>query len=285
MVHASGPGLRRAAPKCASLRTRKSPVMRPAKNILLVEDEPTLQRILGSVLTDAGHHVESVGTAEQALERLDDAGAPDVDLVLSDKNLPAMNGLELMEQVRALEPRARRTIGFILVTGYPSRDSALSVLSADGDGYLVKPFRSLTHAVEHIQSVLDVDMRERRSGAPLARRLAQLLSGVPTDLGVTGASAAVLVDETTLAGPIRDTLARAGVKLDDVKKLPTSGPVAVVAGRVEDLQAFARGRRGASLVLVEGGASFSDIVTLISSGGGAIVDPALVTASAAAGGA
>jgi CheY-like chemotaxis protein len=259
--------------------------MRPAKNILLVEDEPTLQRILGSVLTDAGHHVESVGTAEQALERLDDAGAPDVDLVLSDKNLPAMNGLELMEQVRALEPRARRTIGFILVTGYPSRDSALSVLSADGDGYLVKPFRSLTHAVEHIQSVLDVDMRERRSGAPLARRLAQLLSGVPTDLGVTGASAAVLVDETTLAGPIRDTLARAGVKLDDVKKLPTSGPVAVVAGRVEDLQAFARGRRGASLVLVEGGASFSDIVTLISSGGGAIVDPALVTASAAAGGA
>ena len=38
-----------------------------ARIILLVEDEPTLQRILGSVLTDAGHAVESVGTAEAAL--------------------------------------------------------------------------------------------------------------------------------------------------------------------------------------------------------------------------
>src|SRR5687768_10440445 len=102
--------------------------MRPAKNILLVEDEPTLQRILGSVLTDVGHRVESVGTAEQALERLKDTGAPDIDLVLSDKNLPAMSGLELLDQLRALERVRTRAVGFVLVTGYPSRDSALSVL-------------------------------------------------------------------------------------------------------------------------------------------------------------
>ena len=92
------------------------------KNILLVEDEPTLQRILGSVLTDAGHRVESVGTAEQALDRLQNTGAPDVDLVLSDKNLPAMSGLDLLGQVRAFEKKARRTVAFVLVTGYLAVD-------------------------------------------------------------------------------------------------------------------------------------------------------------------
>jgi two-component system response regulator PhoP len=67
------------------------------RSILLVEDEPTLQRILGSVLGDAGHRIEAVGTAEQALERLDDS---DFDLVLTDKNLPRKSGLDLLGELR-----------------------------------------------------------------------------------------------------------------------------------------------------------------------------------------
>jgi len=251
--------------------------MRAAKNILLVEDEPTLQRILGSVLTDAGHHVESVGTAEQAVERLSDGSAPDIDLVLSDKNLPAMNGLELLEKVRAYEKKARRVVGFFLVTGYPSRDSALAVLAGDGDGYLVKPFRSLSHAVDQIQIILDADLALRRSGAPLARALAHGLSGVPTDVPA-GTTAAVLVDDDERARRIRAAFHKSGVRIDDVGGLPKTGRVALVAGRVEDLQAFAKGHVGAALLLVDAGASFSDIVSLIGCGGGAIVDPGLLTA-------
>lgn len=243
---------------------------------MLVEDEPTLQRILGSVLTDAGHRVESVGTAEQALDRLMDPSGVDVDLVLSDKNLPATNGLELLDQVRALEKKIQRLIAFVLVTGYPSRDSANAVLAGDGDGYLVKPFRSLSHAVDQIQQVLDANLATRRAGNPDARRIAQVLSGVPAD--VSGLSCAVLVDEPTIGKAIRDALEKNGCRVDDIGKLPQSGRVVVVGGRVEDLQAFARGRGGGALVLVDGGASFSDIVTLIGAGGGAIVDPALVGA-------
>jgi CheY-like chemotaxis protein len=249
--------------------------VRTARHILLVEDEPTLQRILGSVLSDRGHRVESVGTAEQALDRLSDAAAPDIDLVLSDKNLPSMNGLELLDQVRAYEKKVKRTVAFVLVTGYPSRDSALAVLAGDGDGYLVKPFRSLSHAVDHIQSILDADLAARRAGGPLARAIASTLSGVPVD--VAGAAAAVLVDDTSRAERIRAALAAHGARVVDVDKLPPQRAV-LLAGRVEDLQAFARGRAGASLVLVDGGASFSDIVTLIGCGGGAIVDPGLLPA-------
>jgi CheY-like chemotaxis protein len=262
-------------------------LVRTPRNILLVEDEPTLQRILGSVLTDAGHRVESVGTAEQAVERLENAGNADIDLVLSDKNLPAMNGLELLERLRAHERKLRRNIGFVLVTGYPSRDSALAVLAADGDGYLVKPFRSLSHAVEQIQSILDANLSVRRAGTPDARRIAQIISGIPgaefpgsshgsSPSTVAGnVSAAVLLDDAGVAAKVRTALGRAGVKVDDVPKLPPNGRVALVAGRVEDLHAFARGRLGASLVLADGGASFNDVVTLIASGGGAVCDPGL----------
>lgn len=247
--------------------------MRPAKNILLVEDEPTLQRILGSVLADVGHQVESVATAEQAIERLGDTGAPDIDLVLSDKNLPAMSGLELLDLVRRPDA-GHRAVAFVLVTGYPSRDSALTVLAHDGDGYLVKPFRSLSDAVEQLQRVLDSSLRERRAGTPDARRLAQILAGLPSDK-LRATHAAVLINDEAVGRRVRAVLEAHGVRIEDAKRLPP-GPVALVGSRVEDLSTFARTHPGAALVLVDGGASFSDIVSLISSGGGAIVDPGLV---------
>lgn len=254
------------------------------KNILLVEDEPTLQRILGSVLTDVGHRVESVGTAEQALERLADTGAPDVDLVLSDKNLPAMSGLELLEQLRALERTRNRAVGFVLVTGYPSRDSALSVLAHDGDGYLVKPFRSLSNAVEQVQGVLDANLAERHAGGPDARRLARLMAGagagtgaLPGDEPLAAKSAAVLVHDDGVTKKIKLVLEKHGVMVADTKALPPSpAAVAVIGSRVEDLAAFAKARKGAALVLVDDGASFSDLVTLIGAGGGAVADPGLL---------
>jgi CheY-like chemotaxis protein len=249
--------------------------MRPARNILLVEDEPTLQRILGSVLTDAGHRVESVGTAEQAIERLSLPGAAEVDLVLSDKNLPGMNGLDLMAQVRATEGRLGRNVGFMLVTGYPSRESALAVLANDGDGYLVKPFRSLSHAVEEIQAVLTADLALRRAAAADAKKLAQLLAGVPTGLE-PGLVAAIVVDDPAVSKRVRRLLEETAVAIEDLKRLPPTGRVAVLSTRVENLQAFARARRGAALVLLDGGASFSDMVALIAAGGGAVADPGLL---------
>ncbi|MDP2341378.1 MAG: response regulator [Deltaproteobacteria bacterium] len=232
------------------------------KNILLVEDEPTLQRILGSVLGDAGHLVTAMGTAEQALERLDDGN--DIDLVLTDKNLPALSGLDLLSQVRAGEKRGKRLIGVMMVTGYPSRDSALQALDDDADGYLVKPFRSLSHAVELIQRVLDGDLVDRRHGPPLARKVARALAGLPEPLA--GLDVAVVADPGLSAA-----LAAAGARLvDDV-----AAAQVVVAANLTGLLAGRRSPR-AGLVLVDGGATFQQVVELIAAGGGAIVDRGLV---------
>ncbi len=247
--------------------------MATAKNLLLVEDEPTLQRILGSVLGDNGHLVDGVATAEQALEHLEKGG---VDLVLCDKNLPAMSGIDLLARVRARWPE----IAFVMATGYPSRESALAALAHDGDGYLVKPFRSLSSAVEHIEQVLRADLRARHAGAALARRVAQALAGLDVPLPA-GLPLAVLLDDARRATQVRRVLEAAGARALDLGQLPEAATVGLVAGRVEDVAAFARRHAGAAHVLLDAGVSFSDVVALIDAGGGAVVDPALVPSEVA----
>src|SRR5690606_18129626 len=98
-------------------------------------------------------------------------------LILSDKNLPAMNGLELLSLVRSSEQAHGILRGFVLVTGYPSRESALAVLAEGGDGYLVKPFRSLVHAVDEVRTVLDAPLADKRLAGSRARLLAEVLGG------------------------------------------------------------------------------------------------------------
>lgn len=234
------------------------------RSILLVEDEPTLQRILGSVLGDAGHRVEAVGTAEQALERLDDS---DFDLVLTDKNLPRKSGLDLLAELRAQERAGRKPVGVMMVTGYPSRDSAAQALADDADGYLVKPFRSLTHAVDQVQGLLEADLKARRQGPRLARQIAAVLSGLPEDI----AGVAIAVVGVDRAVPVLRAAGAVVVGLDAIESAR-----AVVAPTVHDLVASAAGRPGLASVLVDAGATFQDIVALIGAGGGAIVDADLI---------
>ncbi len=242
-------------------------VFAPAKSILLVEDEPTLQRILGSVLGDAGHRVEAVGTAEQALERLDDGA--DVDLVLTDKNLPRRNGLELLAELRAAERAGRRPIGVVMVTGYPSRDSVAQALGDDVDGYLIKPFRSLSQTVEQVQRVLDADLVARRAATALARRIAAALRGDDA-LGAVGGTAVSVLGLENAARALR----AAGAVVGDVATLHTA--TVVVASRIEDLVVASQQRPGISCVLVDAGATFADIVELIGIGGGVVVDGHLI---------
>jgi CheY-like chemotaxis protein len=244
--------------------------MPPPKNLLLVEDEPTLQRILGSVLSDAGHHVDTVGSAEHALERLQDARAPEIDLVLSDKNLPGMNGLELLEKVRAAEQPQRRT-GFMLVTGYPSRESALAVLAHDGDGYLVKPFRSLMHAVADVKRALDDDLGRRRAAGRTARAIAGVLAGAP-DATLPRGIAVALELPAPLRARAEDAVTKAGAQVVDVDRLPADGSIAVCSTMIGPLTSVAKKRAGAALVLCDPGASFDDLVTLIGAGGGAVAE-------------
>ena len=74
-------------------------------NILIVDDERSIRRILSVLLTERRHRVTEVGSGEEAVRWLASPTEPRPDLVLLDLKLPGMDGLETLEKLRALSPR------------------------------------------------------------------------------------------------------------------------------------------------------------------------------------
>ena len=79
--------------------------------ILVVDDDPLAGEMAVAILEDAGHQCQCVENGLEALERL--AEAPDIDLIISDMNMPLLSGLELFQELRnqGLETP------FVLLTG------------------------------------------------------------------------------------------------------------------------------------------------------------------------
>ena len=103
--------------------------------VLVVDDEPGLREMLGMLLSREGYEVATVASAEEALTRLEAAGA---DVILSDVNMPGMDGYELI--------RTLRTRGFdtpvILVTAYASVARAVEAMREGAFDYVAKPFHN-----------------------------------------------------------------------------------------------------------------------------------------------
>jgi len=101
--------------------------------ILVIDDEAVVKELLARVLGRAGHEVVAVSSGEEALREI----AKDrFDLLIIDKNMPGMGGLEVMRLVRQHEPRLRA----ILVTAYPTKESEAEAKALGIHAYVVKPF-------------------------------------------------------------------------------------------------------------------------------------------------
>ena len=105
----------------------------PTMQLLLVEDDPTMQATLQRALARRGMDVTAVGDGRSALARWTDL-APDA--VVLDLTLPSMDGLQVLEQARA---RGLRTPVLILTARGTVGDRVLG-LNAGADDYLPKPF-------------------------------------------------------------------------------------------------------------------------------------------------
>src|ERR1700757_1710244 len=102
-------------------------------NILIVEDEPRMRRLLEISLGEDGHAVYTSGDAENGLVHLRKAS---VDLVVTDLKLPGMNGLEFLQEGKRLNP----TLPFIVMTAYGSIETAVDAMKAGASDYVLKPF-------------------------------------------------------------------------------------------------------------------------------------------------
>jgi signal transduction histidine kinase len=104
------------------------------ERILLVDDEPSLRELLREILEEAGYAVTTAGNGKQALGALD-AAAPE--LVISDVNMPGMDGYELYRQVRA-RPRFIAT-PFLFLSGRSGETDVRAGKQMGADEYLTKP--------------------------------------------------------------------------------------------------------------------------------------------------
>jgi DNA-binding NtrC family response regulator len=102
-------------------------------NILIVEDEPRMRRLLEISLSEDGHSVHTSGDAESGLLHLRKAS---VDLVVTDLKLPGMNGLEFLQEGKRLNP----ALPFIVMTAYGSVETAVDAMKAGASDYVLKPF-------------------------------------------------------------------------------------------------------------------------------------------------
>jgi DNA-binding NtrC family response regulator len=117
------------------------------RRILIVEDDEIFLRPLQRTLEVAGYDVLVTPSGEEALDALK---GDDVDLVLTDKRLPGMDGVELVRRLRAEHP----DLAVIVMTAYGTIESAVEAVRLGAADYLVKPLESaellivVRHAIE-----------------------------------------------------------------------------------------------------------------------------------------
>lgn len=149
------------------------PLFGDTASVLLVDDDPTVLRLLESMLEPEGYVCARARDARQAMEHL---GERDFAIALVDVLMPGATGLELIEQALEVQP----FLGIVMVTGVDDPGIADLALRSGAFGYLVKPFT-------HNQALVAVANAGRRrcleiESAVYRRRLEDRLEEQAADL-------------------------------------------------------------------------------------------------------
>jgi two-component system chemotaxis response regulator CheY len=105
------------------------------KTIFLVDDSATVLISTSSILSKAGYLVEKATSAEEAMTKFKAGLKPD--LLITDLNMPGMNGIELIKQVRAMPNY--RFMPILLLTTESQQAKRADAKAAGASGWLVKP--------------------------------------------------------------------------------------------------------------------------------------------------
>jgi DNA-binding response OmpR family regulator len=135
------------------------------KPILVVEDETIMRESLRDWLTDGGYPVEIAEHGEQALKAI---GEQDFSILILDMKLPGKNGIEVLREAKAQKPQLKG----IIITAYPSIETAVEAMKIGAVDYLSKPL-SLDALETLIQKTLGPVQVEIKPKAPPEKAKAQ----------------------------------------------------------------------------------------------------------------
>jgi CheY-like chemotaxis protein len=194
--------------------------------ILIVDDDSELRDVLAAMLVNAGHVVEQAGDGPEGLEKL---STGEFDIVLLDVNLPSMNGLDVLAQIRdMLHPPL-----VVVMTGDETPEPLLEAVRLQAFRYLRKPFP--------LRTISDV-IHEAMLTVPRAALPIQVVSARPEWVEIIAPCALEMADrlqsfimqlEADLPEPVRESVAQAfrelltnaiewGGKLDPTRKVRIS---------------------------------------------------------------
>ena len=106
-----------------------------SSTIMTVDDSPSMRMLLRAALTDLGYEVLEAEDGVQALERL---GGVEPDLLITDINMPRLDGFGLIEKVR--EQDRHRNLPILVLTTESSDEKKQRARNAGATGWIVKPF-------------------------------------------------------------------------------------------------------------------------------------------------
>ena len=125
------------------------------KKLLIVDDELLIRDLLYDHFSS---HEYSISIADTGQKALDILGAEDIDCILTDLKIPDMDGLELVQKAN---DSTDGKIPVIVITGFPSLESAIEALRKRVYDYIIKPFNinRLHNIVE--QAILETNGNQR----------------------------------------------------------------------------------------------------------------------------
>ena len=104
--------------------------------VLIVDDFATMRRILKNILKQLGF--KNLVEADDGTSAWEVLESQDIDLIISDWNMPKMTGLELLKKVRA--DSKYKTAPFLMVTAEAQKQNVIEAVQAGVSNYVVKPF-------------------------------------------------------------------------------------------------------------------------------------------------
>lgn len=112
----------------------------PNTKFLVVDDFSTMRRIVRNLLKELGY--SNVEEAEDGVDALDKLRNGDFEFVVSDWNMPNMDGLTMLQNIRADAKLCKLPV--LMVTAEAKKENIIAAAQAKANGYVVKPFTAAT---------------------------------------------------------------------------------------------------------------------------------------------
>jgi two-component system chemotaxis response regulator CheY len=119
------------------------------KTVLVVDDSPTMRQMVAFTLSNAGFTVVEAGNGKEAMGKI--SGGTKPDLVVTDLNMPEMDGITLIQEIR--KNAALKFMPILMLTTESSDDKKKAGQAAGATGWVVKPFNP-EQMLKVIQKVL-----------------------------------------------------------------------------------------------------------------------------------